>query len=112
MRPLLALPLLGLLFSHCDLRPPDPIPAPLQVDSGTVERLSDFPSHHVAPRNVDVWLPEGYGDGTSYPVLYLHDGQMLYDASTTWNQQEWGVDETRPRHGAPLGDVLRADEMT
>ena len=96
----LLLPLLGLLFSQCDLRPPDPVPAPLQVDGGTVERLSDFPSHFVAPRNVDVWLPEGYGDGTSYPVLYLHDGQMLYAASTTWNGQEWGIDET-------MGQLLR-----
>jgi enterochelin esterase-like enzyme len=24
----------------------------------------------------------------------MHDGQMLYDATTTWNKQEWRVDET------------------
>ena len=23
----------------------------------------------------------------------MHDGQMLFDAKTTWNKQEWGVDE-------------------
>jgi hypothetical protein len=24
----------------------------------------------------------------------MHDGQMLFDSSITWNKQEWGVDET------------------
>jgi enterochelin esterase-like enzyme len=24
----------------------------------------------------------------------MHDGQMLFDSSATWNRQEWGVDET------------------
>ena len=28
-----------------------------------------------------------------YAVLYMNDGQMLFDANKTWNQQEWGVDE-------------------
>lgn len=23
----------------------------------------------------------------------MHDGQMLYDSTTTWNKQEWGIDE-------------------
>jgi len=30
-------------------------------------------------------------------VLYMHDGQMLFDSATTWNKQEWGVDETMSR---------------
>ncbi len=69
-------------------------PAPLpQVASGRIERLADFPSKHVPPRHVDVWLPDGYPDGGPYDVLYMHDGQMLFDAGTTWNRQEWRVDE-------------------
>src|SRR5437763_1733214 len=28
-----------------------------------------------------------------YPVLYLHDGQNLFDAATAFGNQEWGVDE-------------------
>lgn len=70
---------------------PTPLP---QVASGRIERLADFPSKHVPPRHVDVWLPEGYPDGGPYDVLYMHDGQMLFDAGTTWNRQEWQVDET------------------
>jgi hypothetical protein len=61
--------------------------------SGSVERLSLFPSQHVARRNVDVWLPEGYSTDNQYPVLYMHDGAMLFDGANTWNGQEWGVDE-------------------
>ena len=69
----------------------------LQVASGTVHRLENFPSKFVDPRNVDVWLPDGYTTAKKYAVLYMHDGQMLYDSTTTWNKQEWGVDETAGR---------------
>ena len=27
----------------------------------------------------------------------MHDGEMLFDSATTWNKQEWGVDETLTR---------------
>jgi enterochelin esterase-like enzyme len=48
----------------------------------------------VPARNVDVWLPDNYSASKKYAVLYMHDGQMLFDSSITWNKQEWGVDET------------------
>ncbi len=68
--------------------------APLPtVSNGRIERLADFPSRHVPARHVDVWLPEGYPSAAPYAVLYMHDGQMLFDATTTWNRQEWRVDE-------------------
>lgn len=72
-----------------------PLPArPLpQVASGRIERLAEFPSRHVPARNVDVWLPDGYPKDAPYAVLYMHDGQMLFDAATTWNRQEWRADE-------------------
>jgi len=47
----------------------------------------------MTPRKVSVWLPEGYRVGESCDVLYMHDGQMLFDSTTTWNHQEWQVDE-------------------
>ncbi|HAS40675.1 MAG TPA: esterase [Microscillaceae bacterium] len=65
----------------------------LKVASGRVERLESFASKYITARNVDVWLPDGYNKEKKYAVLYMHDGQMLYDASTTWNKQEWAVDE-------------------
>lgn len=65
--------------------------------AGKVERLQNFPSAFVMPRHVDIWLPENYSPTQKYPVLYMHDGQMLFDPSHTWNQQEWQVDEVLSR---------------
>ena len=65
-----------------------------KVSSGKIERFENFPSHYVDARNIDVWLPDGYSDKEKYAVLYMHDGQMLFDADITWNKQSWEVDET------------------
>lgn len=62
-----------------------------QVATGRIERLESFASRHVAPRHVDVWLPADYSPTKRYQVLYMHDGQMLFDAGTTWNRQAWNV---------------------
>ncbi|MDV7188563.1 alpha/beta hydrolase-fold protein [Lutibacter sp. TH_r2] len=64
-----------------------------KLTSGTIKRIDTFPSKYVRPRTVDVWLPEDYSENEKYAVLYMHDGQMLFDAETTWNKQEWKVDE-------------------
>lgn len=64
-----------------------------EVESGRIERLEFVPEGLVA-RSVDVWLPPGYPDQAPYATLYMHDGQMLFDARNTWNQQAWEVDRT------------------
>ena len=64
-----------------------------KVGSGKIERIESFQSKYVTPRNVDVWLPENYSPDRKYPVLYMHDGQMLYDAESAWNKQAWDIDE-------------------
>lgn len=64
-----------------------------KVTSGSIKRLTNFPSKYVDTRNIDIWLPDGYSNKKKYPVLYMHDGQMLFDSSITWNHQAWEVDE-------------------
>lgn len=64
-----------------------------KVTSGTIERIENFKSKFVTERNIDVWLPPNYSTTQKYDVLYMHDGQMLYDAAQTWNKQAWEVDE-------------------
>ncbi len=66
----------------------------VNVSSGKVIRWSNFASKYVVSRNIDVWLPENYNSNNHYAVLYMQDGQMLFDSSITWNHQEWMVDET------------------
>ncbi|RPJ66818.1 alpha/beta hydrolase [Alteromonas sediminis] len=68
-----------------------------QVATGTLHTIDAFESAFIGQRTVQVWLPAGYSNAVKYSVLYMHDGQMLYDASTTWNGQEWGVDEIAGR---------------
>lgn len=64
-----------------------------QVSKGHLDTYIDFPSQYVPARTIRVWTPEDYNADMQYDVLYMHDGQMLYDATTAWNHQEWGVDE-------------------
>ncbi len=64
-----------------------------KVVNGKIERLSMFQSKYVTARNIDIWLPDGYSPSKKYAVLYMHDGQMLYDADASWNKQAWEVDE-------------------
>jgi len=65
----------------------------INLSSGIIKRIDSFPSKFVRPRTVDIWLPTNYNKSKKYAVLYMHDGQMLFDAQTTWNKQEWKVDE-------------------
>lgn len=65
----------------------------INLAGGTIQRIDSFPSKFITPRNVDVWLPDNYSNNKKYAVLYMNDGQMLFDATKTWNKQEWRVDE-------------------
>jgi hypothetical protein len=61
--------------------------------SGRLVEHPDVTSAHAATRNVTVWLPPGYdASDARYPVLYMHDGQNLFDAARA-PFGEWGVDE-------------------
>jgi len=60
--------------------------------TGTFLTHENFPSAYVIPRDVLVWLPEGYeDDDVDYSVLYMQDGQNLFEldsqaiASATWD---------------------------
>jgi len=64
-----------------------------KLSSGRLVRIDSFPSKYIKPRPVDIWLPSSYSIDNKYSVLYMHDGQMLFDSTTTWNKQEWKVDE-------------------
>jgi len=57
----------------------------------------DVESEFLGPtRNVEVWLPPGYDpDGSArYPVLYMTDGQNLFDPRIANTGVDWGVDES------------------
>ena len=62
--------------------------------SGTLYRTQVKPSG-LAARNVDVWCPPGYAEHTNrrFPVLYMYDGQNLFDPALSYTGIDWGIDE-------------------
>jgi predicted alpha/beta superfamily hydrolase len=74
-------------------------PYPLSDGTGVLSRHPDFPSRHVASRHVDVWLPPDYGSRPEirYPVIYMHDGQNLFDPALSFIGVDWGMDEVMLR---------------
>jgi predicted alpha/beta superfamily hydrolase len=72
------------------------VPLP-PVRTGTFRTHPAFVSHFLPPRDVVVYLPPGYEKDVErrYPVLYLHDGQNIFDAAKAG--MEWQADETAER---------------
>jgi predicted alpha/beta superfamily hydrolase len=74
-----------------------------QNDSVTGDlRLHEFRSRIFRnTRMLRVWLPPRYdapgNEARHYPVLYLNDGQNLFDRATAFAGVEWQVDETADR---------------
>lgn len=68
------------------------------VSAGTLVDLGTVQSRYADPRRVTVWLPSSYRpDGPRHAVLYMHDGQNLFDPETGYGGMEWNVDSTLDR---------------
>jgi predicted alpha/beta superfamily hydrolase len=68
--------------------------------TGDIRYHHDFPSRHLGNRRtLVVYLPPDYAADRRkrYPVLYLHDGQNVFDAATAFGGVEWQADETAER---------------
>jgi len=46
------------------------------------------------PKTVHIYLPTGYDGSTRFPVLYMHDGHNLFDASTSAFGTIWNVHQS------------------
>lgn len=68
-------------------------------------------------RKIWIYLPEGYADNQKkYPVVYMHDGQDLFDEATSKGRigpLEWSVDETidRSPHKAIVVAIAHAGDI-
>jgi len=69
--------------------------------TGHIRLHKKFPSRYLdQSRDVLIYLPPGYekaGNAERYPVLYIHDGNNLFDAETAFGGADWQVDETAER---------------
>jgi predicted alpha/beta superfamily hydrolase len=66
-------------------------------ESSSSKQVTNFyieaPQLHTT-KKIWLYLPIGYNTSTQkYPVIYMHDAQNLFDASTSY-AGEWNVDET------------------
>lgn len=63
---------------------------------GHVEYIHEFYSYNLKnERDIIVWLPPSYiNSHKNYPVLYMHDGQNLFNPQTSFLGYDWKVDET------------------
>lgn len=68
-----------------------------KADAGQLDIYENFATELIPQRTVLVWLPEDYNPQNHYAVLYMHDGQMLFDEQTSWNKQSWNVDAVAQR---------------
>jgi enterochelin esterase-like enzyme len=60
--------------------------------AATLDQFPDFRSRYVQPRNVTVWVPDGYRErGARLPVIYMQDGQNLFGASQAFGGESWDV---------------------
>lgn len=65
--------------------------------SGRLFRYENFPSRLTDARNIDVWLPADYSEKKKYAVLYMHDGQNLFNPKESFGGVDWGIDEAISR---------------
>ena len=56
---------------------------------GHLDIYENFTSQYVDGRTVRVWTPEGYDESQKYDVIYMHDGQNLFDSSITTSQSSF-----------------------
>lgn len=90
----LTLILLGILsYNFMNRKPPE---TEKINATGTVKRFLDFESKFVESRHVDIWLPPSYSENSDkrFPVIFMHDGQNLFDPEKSFIGVDWGIDET------------------
>lgn len=68
--------------------------SPYNVDNGKLFRFAVYDSTFADTLTLDVWAPDGYDGTGAYPVMYMHDGQNIFDTVATWNHQSWDMDKS------------------
>ena len=74
------------------------VPASAGISAGKLDDLGTVQSRYADARKVTVWLPPSYRPGgPRHSVLYMHDGQNLFDPETGYGGMEWKIDEVLGR---------------
>jgi predicted alpha/beta superfamily hydrolase len=60
--------------------------------AGRIERIAFAATAEIGARWVDVWLPADYSPARRYQVLYMQDGQNLFDGRHAFGGKPWQAD--------------------
>ncbi|MFN0137588.1 MAG: alpha/beta hydrolase [Phycisphaerae bacterium] len=77
-----------------------PVAQPASTRTGDIRVHNEFESPQLGnKRTVQVYLPPGYEQDSQqrYPVLYMQDGNNVFDVATAFSGVEWAADETAER---------------
>jgi enterochelin esterase-like enzyme len=85
MKTLLTTLLLMLVVFSCCAQP-----------KGKTDKIDGFKSKFVQARNIEIWLPAEYSANPkkTYPVLYMQDGQNVFNPATSIHKIAWEADAT------------------
>ena len=84
--------------------PPEPTKKAMP-SGGVLLKYGDLSSEFVGPRDVKIWLPPGYNESDArYRVIYMHDGQNLFERGYSYTGDSWEMD-------AAMGDLIAANKI-
>ncbi|PQJ32791.1 esterase [Nonlabens arenilitoris] len=64
------------------------------IENDTILYVKNFKSNYVDQRQLEIWLPQGYPlTGVDYKLLYMHDGQNVFNKSSSNYNKAWEIDE-------------------
>jgi hypothetical protein len=65
----------------------------LPGEKGVVDVIPVYFANGLPQRNIEVYKPPRYNPNVAHPVIYLHDGQNVFNPATAYTGVDWGVDE-------------------
>lgn len=66
-----------------------------QFAFAAIVKINDFQSKFVISRDITIYLPENYGEYKGkFNVIYMHDGENLFEPSKSLSHADWGADNT------------------
>lgn len=64
-------------------------------DAGRFVTIDAAPTANIVPPRVTIWLPPGYDAGKRrYGVVYMHDGQNVFDPKRSGYNKVWAADKS------------------
>jgi glycosidase/enterochelin esterase-like enzyme len=77
---------------------------PREATQGHLQLIPALPSAHVPARPIYVWLPDDIDPEQRLPVLYMHDGQALFNPEDSWFGGTWDID-------AVASDLIKTEAL-